>query len=185
MKRIILILALLFLPLGVLAQDTETNDQEAGSNEEVNSVDLWFFYQEDCSYCQQAKAFLTELQNENPNLIIKKFEVTENTSNRAIFSLLLDIYGVDDSGVPAFFIGDGFVDGYNQAIANTISQRVEHCKYNECISPSQYMIEYNQSGETFEQEEGNFSWTTFLIFVFGLIILVAIFLPRKGVDEEK
>jgi glutaredoxin len=165
MKKIVLILALIFLPNIVLAQT------------EAKSVELWFFRQDGCEYCAKAQIFLQTLQTEFPNLIIRDYEVSQDSGNAAVFSLIIDAYGVSDVGVPSFFVGDNFVDGYNDLIANNIRQMVERCSVVDCFSPSEILRNYTPSLDT--DKEAGLSWTWIMGIAFVVIMLIAIVAPQK------
>ncbi|MFA7662721.1 MAG: hypothetical protein WCX88_02285 [Patescibacteria group bacterium] len=172
MKKVILILALLFLPNLVLAQ------------EKVQPVELWFFRQDGCPYCAQAQIFLQQLKTDFPNLTIRDYEVSQDSGNAAVFSLMIKAYGGEDVGVPAFFIGSSFVDGFNESIGNSVRQTVEQCSAVVCISPGQFLKDYKPSNVV-ETSKINISWPWVIGGVCFLIVVVAIFVPHKKVDKNQ
>lgn len=176
MKRLILIFLLvaLVLPFSVLAQ--QENKQE------INRVELWFFHSDECPYCQQAKGFLSDLKANFPNLEIRQFEVSSDQSNGAIFNMMIDAYGVEDAGVPTFFIGDYYVSGYNEVISSGIVSAVKECSINKCVSPGVYM----NNPDKIEKEAENIdvSWEWIVGGLFVIMMIVAVFIPHKKVDSR-
>ena len=165
MKKVILILALLLLPSFALAQ------------EQVDPVELWFFYLDSCPYCAQSQIFLEELKGDFPNLIVRSYEVGDNNAdNAAVFSLMLEAYGIEDAGVPAFFMGGNFIDGYDESIGSSIRQIIEQCDSVSCPSPSQFLKNYTPIED---KKDMDISWPWVIGGGLFLVILISIFIPRK------
>lgn len=164
MKKVLLILALLLFPQFTLAQET------------VHDVELWFFNQNSCPYCAQAKLFLRDLKTEFPNLLVRDYEVEDDSGNAAVFSLMIEAYGIEDVGVPAFFIGDGFIDGYNESIGNSIRQTVEECSSVGCQSPGRFLQDYTPTDAV---EDADIAWPWVIGGGFFVIIIIAMIVPRN------
>ena len=85
MKKKIFILSIcLFLSAGFfsLINASQNNNYEA---------ELYFFWGDGCSYCEQARSFIKELKQEFPNLKIMAYEVNKNEENYKFFLALLRV----------------------------------------------------------------------------------------------
>ena len=125
LKIILPILLLIFLAQLTLAQDnvfpmklpvliTEResadnySDQQAKSNTEElsNKVNLYFFYGDGCSHCAKEEKFLEQLEKENKNIRVYRYEVWHNRENAQLLSRLARELKLDVSGVPILIIGE-------------------------------------------------------------------------------
>lgn len=115
MKKIIIFLSmyLMMLALPVSAQD---------------KINLYFFYGDGCPHCAKEEKFLDQLEKENKNIKIYRFETWHNTENAQLLSRAGEKMGVNVSGVPFLAIGDQAIIGYyddkttGEKIKNLISE---------------------------------------------------------------
>ena len=66
-----------------------------------------------CSYCAEAKDYLTELQERWPDTRIVYYDVVHDAAARERFVMLNAAHQVARPGVPAFLVGDHYLIGWN------------------------------------------------------------------------
>ncbi len=100
---------------------------------------VYFFWAEGCPHCEEEKAFLSVMQQRNPELEIRSYEVKKNRENAALFSRMASDYGITIQGVPATFIG-GLppVIGYrgDDTTGREIEGQILYCRTNPCNDPA-------------------------------------------------
>jgi len=67
-------------------------------------VVLYFFYGRECPHCRQIEPEVEKLVK-NANMVIKKYEVWHDKSNRALLMSMAKERGTDAQGVPTIIIG--------------------------------------------------------------------------------
>lgn len=75
-------------------------------------VNIYLFYSEQCSYCQEEIKLLNELEDKYDSINIYRYEIFD-LDNRNKLRDVLDIYEVNSSGVPFVVIGDTYYMGYS------------------------------------------------------------------------
>lgn len=114
-------------------------------------VEMYFFWGDGCPHCAAAKPFLAQLEKDYPDLAIKSYETWEpgNESNYELFMAMADAYKIPGNqlGVPAFFMGDKYITGYQESMDENLKQWVEDCINSSCSSPS---LKLSAAGESQE-----------------------------------
>lgn len=98
------------------AQENQTVEDSASTNEIIDLPEINFFYSETCPHCNDQKEFHKDLLEKYPNLIINSYDI----SKRETSDILKDFannYGAQQyTGlVPLTFIGNSFIVGFNTA----------------------------------------------------------------------
>jgi hypothetical protein len=95
-----------------VAQAPERPDsvRAAGSCEEVV-----LFHREGCPHCERAHAFLDELERENPQIVVMRFDVERDAQARNRFFELSEQNGITRPGVPAFLVCGQFTVGFDRS----------------------------------------------------------------------
>lgn len=76
-------------------------------------TELYFFYGEGCPHCAREEKFLSQLEKENKDLQIYRYEVWSNKENAQLFAELIKKLNLDRVTVPVLIIGNEAVIGYN------------------------------------------------------------------------
>lgn len=105
---------------------------------QAHDVDLYFFYGDGCPYCDAQKTFLLELQEAVPSVIVHAFEVYSDTGNQRLLSGLAQNHGRDVRGVPATFIGQNVLIGFDNRTATIIRDLVNQYTRVPDLDPTQY-----------------------------------------------
>lgn len=105
---------------------------------QAHDVDLYFFYGDGCPYCDAQKTFLLELQEAVPSLIVHAFEVYNDAGNQRLLSSLAQNHGRDIRGVPATFIGQNVLIGFDNRTATIIRDLVNQYTQTPDLDPTQY-----------------------------------------------
>lgn len=98
-------------------------------------VELHLFWAATCPDCHVMKAFLAELVQEYPDLVIIDHEVTFNPDNWRLMVSLARAYGLKKEAVPLVFIGDVALTGVGRAVELRLREEVERCLSQGCPSP--------------------------------------------------
>ncbi len=95
---IIVLAAFLVARFKVFAQETPVN--------------IHLFWAEGCPHCEQELAFLTKLQEADPNIHIQTYEISKSTRNTLLLTKVSKKLNVSASGVPFTVIGEKYFVGY-------------------------------------------------------------------------
>lgn len=104
-------------------------------------VELHLFWSATCPDCHIMKAFLEELAQEYPELVIVEHEVTFNPDNWRLMVTLARAYGLKEETVPTVIVGDLAVTGIGRAVELRIREEVERCLAQGCPSPMERLPE--------------------------------------------
>lgn len=132
MKKTLIVFALLVMANACGAQQA--------SKETIN---MYFFWGQGCSHCEEMKPFIQELQNTYPQLSVKSLETFKNAENNRFFKEMVKAYNKSSDGVPGTFIGDRMFEGYSKGTTDKdITSVIESCIKNGCPDPDQKLAEY-------------------------------------------
>lgn len=92
-----------FLALFVYGQLAQAQKKE---------VDLYFFYGQGCPHCAKEEIFLDQLESQNQNLNIHRYEVWYDRDNANLLKRVIDELKISVGGVPATIVGRGSIIGY-------------------------------------------------------------------------
>lgn len=152
---------------------------------QANSVDLYFFYGQGCPHCAQAEQDLSVLNQQYPNLNIKRFEVFYSQQNRQVYFLVAGAYGLDVAGgaVPGLFIGEKSLLGWNSYNLSQIRNEVIRCSSQKCLSP----IEKVSSGSVNPNQNPTTSLRQLIVgwAIIIFIVLLIIFILAKVFSRRK
>jgi cytochrome c biogenesis protein CcdA/arsenate reductase-like glutaredoxin family protein len=83
-----------------------TNISDLLSSEPTGHVVVYFFYRQTCGECQKALTFLEGFRGRHPDVIIRSYDLLDNSSNQQLFQQFNKRYNVPFSPVPAVFVGE-------------------------------------------------------------------------------
>lgn len=100
-----------------------------------NPTTIYFFYGKECPHCAKEKPFLDILEQKYLQLTVERYEVWHNKENAELFIKLAEACGVQVTGVPATFIGEDVVVGFdNEDVkGKEIEEKVLKCINQGCI----------------------------------------------------
>lgn len=101
----------------------------------AGQVELHLFWSATCPDCHVMKAFLEELAQEYPDLVVVEHEVTFNPDNWRLMVTLARAYGLKEETVPTVFVGNLAITGIGRAVELQIREEVERCLAQGCPSP--------------------------------------------------
>lgn len=159
LKRIIIVGLLLvcMLPIKALA---------------INEVNVYFFHSDECSICNQEKAYLQALKKRYPNMRIYSYEIGKD-SNNELMEKAKKLYKENQLGVPFTVIGDtpylGFSQGkkaqfqksvydYSKAIYNNELGKILNIGYRNDLEGT--VQEYRSNDQYKIEETSNVTTTT-------------------------
>ena len=139
-----------------------------------DSIDLYFFFGQNCSASAQLAQKLMEVSDQYPSLKINAFEVWYNPQNQKLLNVLAKAYKIEPTGVPVVFVGDLAVEGFSPSTFWQIKEEVRRCSIVKCQSPIE-KIKINEN-------KPKFRWKNFVLFI-GIIIfiifLISLFKKKK------
>ena len=125
LKVLLLMLAvLLVVPFGVFAD--EASDEVVESKE----VKLYLFYGDGCGFCQSAKEWFAEIEEDyGDKFEVVQYEVWYNQENSELMKAVASARKETPGGVPYIIVGnqswDGFSDEYKDSIISKIESEYE------------------------------------------------------------
>lgn len=122
MKKIfslLFVLAIFFTALPAMAQE---------------KINLYFFYGDGCPHCAKEEVFLGNLEQNNSNIAIYRYETWANRENAQLLGEIAKEINVAVSGVPFLIIGDRTVSGYysDETTGKKITDIIENYKVYNC-----------------------------------------------------
>jgi len=76
------------------------------------NVNLYFFYGDGCPHCAKEEIFLNQLEQENKNIKVYRYETWHNSDNQKLLARIGKELKLNITGVPVLIIGDKAVIGY-------------------------------------------------------------------------
>ncbi len=105
------------------------------STKQDATVPIHLFWGEGCAHCEQERAFLSRLGQDDPRLRIREYEVLENRQNLELMTGLLEQHGSQPVGVPVTFIGDRLFLGFSDHVRDLMARAIDACKAAPCADP--------------------------------------------------
>lgn len=96
----------------------------AGAQEPDEPVTVVFFWGDGCPHCAAEKAFLAELVDRYPAVVVEEYEVWYDAANQARFAEVAAAHGIEPSGVPTTFVGERAWVGFNAQVGEEIEAAV-------------------------------------------------------------
>lgn len=121
-KKIYVVLVLLFFSLPLLVFDVHAN----------TPIVIHFFYLESCPNCHIEELYLTELQSQNNNVTIVRYEVSDPQNQilyDQVYTCFNDAETIDYNlryGTPFTVIGGYAFSGFNDQSKNNIEKMISH-----------------------------------------------------------
>lgn len=140
-------------------------------------VELYFFYDETCPYCQAALKQFTLWKIQYPNLRLRSFKLNDSETNSLFFYSMSQAYNFKDMSVPAFFIDNIVLTGYNDNVKNSLEQTIKHCSAISCVNPNS-LVKQDSLNLQNQSADGESLFPKIMIYggiVFGLLIFVLTF----------
>ena len=95
-----------------------------GSTQAADDDPLWYFWGDGCPACAQAAEWLDELEEEYPDLEVRRVEVWYDEDARELFERLMAARGESVQGVPTFVLGERTWVGFAEPLAEEIEGEV-------------------------------------------------------------
>ncbi len=93
--------------------------------ESMEEAVLWYFWREDCPFCERAEPWLHRLQEDHPELVVRRVEVVRDPDGRALFIEMMRERGERASGVPTFILGETVWVGFTRPLADDIEAAIQ------------------------------------------------------------
>jgi cytochrome c biogenesis protein CcdA len=81
---------------------------------------IYFFYGDGCQHCARVEPFISEIEQNNANVTVYRFEIYNNETNLILLGKYFDAYNVSDEfrGIPAVFISNKYLIGDTPILGN-------------------------------------------------------------------
>ena len=114
------------VPLFVIGNIWETGYEPENPDEYKNKIEalikkyversgdatFHFFYSHKCPHCKKARPLVDAWEKKYPQIKFKRYEVTRDADNRALFEQVSKNLKILNPGVPTFTLGGSYVTGY-------------------------------------------------------------------------
>ena len=114
MSRTLHVLGAVALSFAIAAPNVRAEGTRPGRSAQ-GPPDIEFFVQAGCPHCARARAFLAALRRERPELTVFERDVSRDPEARRRLLELAAAHGVEQLGVPAFFIRGTLLVGFDDA----------------------------------------------------------------------
>lgn len=184
---LVMLLALLILPFGVLAEEEEEYTEDAATEEVAdeavsNKVKLYFFRGEGCPHCAEAEDFFESIQEEYGEYFeIIDYETWYNSDNADLLQKVGEIRDEEISGVPYILIGNkswaGYATDYDEEIKATIMS-----EYEKDPADRYDIMEYVSGEKTTTEEDESYAADVLALIAIVVVvggIVTGIVLARK------
>jgi thiol-disulfide isomerase/thioredoxin len=81
-------------------------------------INIFFFHAEGCLYCAKEEVFLKELQQNDKNIKIYRFEIAYDKEGQEVAKKVEDLLGIKISTVPYTIIGRQSIIGFSEGITD-------------------------------------------------------------------
>jgi thiol-disulfide isomerase/thioredoxin len=116
-----------------------------GEDVSYKTVSMYFFWQTGCSHCEELKPFLDGLEEQYPQLDLKRVEASKSQEGSDLFDVMAKAYGRKAKVTPTVFIGEYMIEGYNGWITEgRIESALINCTEKKCPTPEQKILEYRK-----------------------------------------
>lgn len=127
-KKILLILCLLLIPITTNALSKDYNDtvyKIVDKKIEEGKVNIYFFHRTSCPHCKKENKFLDEMEAKYKDINIYRYEVSSSSENSKYLKEVKTLFKEKSNGVPYTVIGDKTFLGYNEYVGDKIEKTVQ------------------------------------------------------------
>ena len=119
MKKLLVIISILFLTACGVNKDSKKND-----------VNLYLFYSATCPHCHNEIEWLDKNKDKYSNLNIVKIEASQNYE---LYKSVVEKMNINDFHVPLTIVGSDFKIGFSEDIAEEIESMIDdYSKFESC-----------------------------------------------------
>lgn len=127
-KKILLILCLLLIPITTNALSKDYNDtvyKIVDKKIEEGKVNIYFFHRTSCPHCKKENKFLDEIEAKYKDINIYRYEVSSSSENSKYLKEVKTLFKEKSNGVPYTVIGDKTFLGYNEYVGDKIEKTIQ------------------------------------------------------------
>ncbi len=127
-KKILLILCLLLIPITTNALSKDYNDtvyKVVDKKIEEGKVNIYFFHRTSCPHCKKENKFLDEMEAKYKDINIYRYEVSSSSENSKYLKEVKTLFEEKSNGVPYTVIGDKTFLGYNEYVGDKIEKTIQ------------------------------------------------------------
>ncbi len=112
---------------------------KASEENGLNTVNIYYFYNKECSHCAHMSEHLNDIQEEYDNVVIYKYDI-ENEDNYNLLARVADTFKESQGTTPFVSLGGKHYVGYNTTTAAFITKYVKKYSENEHIDVTYKVI---------------------------------------------
>lgn len=157
-----------------------------------DQVSLYFFYGQGCHFCEKEEIFLEQLERENKNIKINRYEVFYNEDNSLLLTYIGKERNADVSGVPILFFGTKHISGYQDenTTGKEIKEAVDNCLSDKCEDKIRPLTEnyQKQTGEEDREDKQNSlkeilkAWRLPITLMISFFVLFLVFIISRFIE---
>lgn len=152
------------------SSSTAFTDQLGKTSDGPMTLTFILFYNRNCHECQRVLEFLPDFLEEYPDIAVVSYDIADSPQYRDLFQQYNDRYGRPFSTVPAVFVGDRELVGYDE-ITSGLAAGVADAKMNGTTVPVTLVpTEATITGPTTIQENQSATKLTVPIIVAAALI---------------
>jgi glutaredoxin len=122
----IFIIIISILTPNIIAEETIT------SNENKETINVYFFGTSTCPYCKDEKLFFEEHVKENTDVKVYYYELDKVRDNAKLLLEFGDAFNERTTSVPITFISDKSWIGFSEGISIQMETLINQCREKEC-----------------------------------------------------
>lgn len=113
-------------------------------------ITIYLFHSDSCPHCRAALSFLDEYENENDDVIVKEYELS-NKENQALKAKVQEVMG-KTSYIPYIVIGSEYRVGFNNATSLEIENIVDAYRNSEYVDVVEKIVSGEITKENFKEK---------------------------------
>lgn len=129
-------IVLFALTISTYISQTSQNELYAQEipSDNTHKVTIHFFWGRGCPHCAEEEKFLEKLEQELPNIEIKRYEVWYNSKNQKFMQSVAKLLNANVSGVPFTVVGSNYFVGYgsDETSGEQLRQMILECQETAC-----------------------------------------------------
>lgn len=180
-KRLFMFLFLLILCIPITTHALATNSS-------YDNIKVYFFYEDDCTDCNEAKKWLEDLLKEHNRV---RPEIVKISDNKDLYDDVRNLLDINKDKMPLMVIGSNYFMGFNDKVKNNLTKAIK--AYEESENYCNLVNKVQDGDDTkacLEVNEGIYEQHSFpvaLVITISVIIviLIAVVVVLKVVTNKK
>jgi len=101
---------------------------------------VYIFWGDGCPHCEAARPFLRSLEQANPDMEIREYEVWGSPENQALFAKMAAVFEFEPKYVPTIIIGERYWEGFAEEMQPELESAIAECAKTSCPDAGQGIV---------------------------------------------